>query len=241
MSKILCIDASTEAFSVALLNGHEVTEEYQLAPRQHAQLILPTVQKLLQQSDILLNQVDAIACHVGPGAFTGIRIAVSVAQGLAYGANKPTIALSSLANLANQAFREQSKDYCLCAIDARMNEVYFAAFQRGKNDLGQVLAPESVIPPEAVDFAGYQESIAANNLAMTGSGWEAYNDQFNWSSELQNQIVQNDLILKEQFPRASASLKQADLMYIQGNLLSPEALQPSYLRNNVAKKKSIKK
>ncbi len=82
MAKFLSIDASTEACSVALQNGDEITERYQLAPRQHANLLLPMVEELLAESQLSINQLDALACQVGPGAFTGIRIAVSGAQGL---------------------------------------------------------------------------------------------------------------------------------------------------------------
>ena len=235
MTRILCIDATTEACSVALFNNDEITDIYQVAPRQHASLLLPLVDKLLSESGLKLNQLDGIGCLVGPGAFTGIRIGVSVAQGLAYGSGVPTIALSSLASMAQQAFDETDKTHCWCAIDARMKEVYFAHYQKGANGLAELVGEEVVIGPDKVDFEPLRQLCPDEQVAKIGSGWQAYQDVF------LAQSVDFKSVINDRFPSAKASLLQAKLLLEQGAVLSPEKLQPVYLRNKVAEKKSNKK
>ncbi|TQV77494.1 tRNA (adenosine(37)-N6)-threonylcarbamoyltransferase complex dimerization subunit type 1 TsaB [Aliikangiella marina] len=247
MSKILCIDAATEACSVALLNGTEITQEYRVAPRQHAALLLPMVESLLADSDLSLNQLDAIACNVGPGAFTGIRIGVSVAQGLAYGAQLPTIAVSGLYCLAQQAFKVNSGDFCLAAIDARMGEVYFAPFRRDESGHAENLESEVVISPRYITAksvaaafnrgkqteTGEDEQDTCKRIfSLAGSGWAAYETDF------KNNGINYEQLIEAQFPRAETGLSWAKIAFKKGNLLSPADLQPSYLRNKVAEKKA---
>ena len=233
MTRIICIDASTEACSAALLNGDEVTERFQIAPRQHARLLLPMVDELLQQSDLKLNQLDAIACHTGPGAFTGIRIAVSVAQGLAYGANLPTISVSSLANLAQQAVLVNAEAEYWCAIDARMQEVYFAVYKANQQKLVEIKGDECVIAPEQIDFNELIDSSAAQQRILTGSGWEAYQDTLNFEdNDFSQQLI-------NQLPRAKFGLPIAEDCFTNQKIQAPELLQPCYLRNNVAVKKVV--
>jgi len=230
MSKILTLDASTEACSVALINETEVTERYQLAPRQHAKLLLPMVEELLAGSQLKLNQLDAIACSVGPGAFTGIRIAVSVAQGLAYGANLPTIALSSLANLAALGFAKTAQKEWLCAIDARMNEVYFAGYKIN-DGIPQLIENEQVVKPNGIEINDIE--LTLSTVGLIGSGWPAYADSMysNGLSEAQ--------LLADCYPSAKYGLSQAQALLNNNVILAPEELQPTYLRNNVAVKKTV--
>lgn len=230
MSKILAIDASSEACSVALLNGSDITDKYQIAPREHAKLLLPMVEELLAQSQLSLSQLDAIACHVGPGAFTGIRIAVSVAQGLAYGVNIATIGLSSLANLAINGYNKNAKKQWLCAIDARMSEVYFAGYQMTQQGSIELISPEIVVAPNVIDFSQLKQQFDFSQVGLIGSGWEVYADQMFCHGLQESQFIANA------YPSAKYGLKQAEEYLNQGITLKPEALQPVYLRNNVAKK-----
>ncbi|WP_444994010.1 tRNA (adenosine(37)-N6)-threonylcarbamoyltransferase complex dimerization subunit type 1 TsaB [Aliikangiella sp. IMCC44359] len=233
MTKLLSIDASTEACSVALLNGEQVTERYQIAPREHAQLLLPMVDSLLSESGIVLSQLDAIACNVGPGAFTGIRIAVSVAQGLSFAADLPAIAISSLANLAQQAFDSSDVEVCWPAIDARMQEVYLGHFVLNQQGFPETLTPEQVIAPELINFKQMSERHSSKVITI-GSGWSAYPQQLKTGS----QYILG--CLDDKYPRASASFVMASNFFKAGLLLKSEELQPTYLRNNVAKKKVVK-
>ena len=139
---ILALDTATERCSVALLLGERVIERSVETPRGHADLILPMVEAVLKEGAVELRAVDAIAYGRGPGAFTGVRIAVGVAQGLAFGAGVPTIGVSDLAAVAFQA-GAPCEDVLVC-MDARMNEVYWACFERDAERL-RVLA-RAVLP-----------------------------------------------------------------------------------------------
>jgi len=240
VSKILAIDSSTEACSVALLHKEKIVKLFEVAPRKHAELLLPMVDSVLQQSNIALSELNAIACCVGPGAFTGLRIAISVAQGLAYAVNLPCIAISSLQILAAEAFSHSNHSICLSSIDARMQEVYFAGFKKGQNSLPIEIHPQQVIGAENINLAprleAEIESLAGDKskLVKVGTGWEVYQH----SAEIESL---NSQLLPIKFPNAEMMLAIADACYQKSELLKPEFLQPVYLRNNVAKKKSQQK
>ena len=237
---ILAIDASTEACSVALSCGSEVFEEFHLAPRKHAELLLPLVDSVLQRASIALSNVDAIACSLGPGAFTGLRIAISTAQGLAYAAGIPCIGVSSLETLANQAFEQHSSNYALVSIDARMNEVYFASFKRAENNLPQLIDSEQVIAPSNLVLPAEITDLLRGRTPLdipvvkVGNGWQVYN----YSDDLKS-FEQPDTQLL--YPNAKYMMPIASKAFYDKQLTKAEFLQPVYLRNNVAKKKSDQK
>jgi tRNA threonylcarbamoyladenosine biosynthesis protein TsaB len=240
MTKILTIDSSTEACSVALDLDGVHRSLFELAPRRHAELLLPMIHQLLSESKIELNELDAIGCCVGPGAFTGLRIAISVAQGLAYASNLPCIAISSLETMAEQAFAGSNAKYCLASIDARMKEVYFSIFQRDKTDNHKIFLQEKVIAPQSIDLQG---SIAAEDkIIKVGTGWSEYqyNDEIEALTDENMQIdsLEQGVIL---YPDAKWMLPIGNRKYESGELLEPAQLQPVYLRNNVALKKSERK
>ena len=126
--KILALDASEQACSVALMDGEEVEALFQVAPRQHARLLLPMAKQLLSVAGYQTTHLDAIAFARGPGAFTGLRIAASAAQGLALGADLPLVPVSTLQAMALRAVMQLDVESVLVALDARMGEVYLAGF-----------------------------------------------------------------------------------------------------------------
>ncbi len=240
MTKMIAIDSSTEACSVALAIGGQSFSRFELAPRRHAELLLPMVDSLLKEADISLVDLDCVACCVGPGAFTGLRIAISIAQGLSYAAKLPCIGVSSLEILAAQAFSETQSNICLASIDARMKEVYFAAYQRGQNGLPEAIMPGQVIPSEKILPSGSLDSLLTSNgqsvkgVAKVGTGWKEYQycSAIEAIPEMQNPI---------EYPKAEMMLPLAEYYFNNGKQLKPQSLQPVYLRNNVAKKKSEQK
>src|SRR5690606_41346453 len=128
MSCLLALDTATEACSVALLHEGRVLSRYEVAPRLHAQRLLPMVQEVLDEAGIAIAALDAIAFGRGPGAFTGVRIAIGVVQGLAFALDRPVLPVSNLAVLAQRAHRESGASQVAAAIDARMDEIYWGCF-----------------------------------------------------------------------------------------------------------------
>lgn len=147
-TRILAIDTATEACSVALWNNGEKHALFEICPREHTQRILPMVQQVLAESGVTLNQLDALAFGRGPGSFTGVRIGIGIAQGLAMGAELPMIGVSTLATMAQGAFRLTGATQVLAAIDARMGEVYWGQYQRQDNGVWVGESTEAVLTPD---------------------------------------------------------------------------------------------
>ena len=224
---ILAIETATEACSAAVYRDGEIFHRFELAPRKHTQLILPMMDEVLAEAGVTRNALDAIAFGRGPGAFTGLRIAVGVAQGLALALDKPLIGVSTLAAMAQQIADTQDVGELslLAAIDARMNEAYWARYQNVNGEVvlqgeEQVSAPEILIQSDDIDSAVF------------GSGWEAYHP-----SVFENPPSWVKKSVTDVFPSAYYIAKLAASAYQRGELLDAADAEPVYLRNNVAKKK----
>jgi tRNA threonylcarbamoyladenosine biosynthesis protein TsaB len=218
--KILAIDTATEACSAALYNNGEMTERYQEVPRKHAELILPMVDELLSDSETKLNQLDALAFGRGPGAFTGVRIATGVAQGLAYAAEIPVIPISTLAALAQGVIGKA--DIIFSAIDARMQEVYWGLFEVTEANLVFSVNDEAVSKPDEIDIT------IGKSCFGVGTGWQTYAKQL--SSIVDVSLTAFD---GNKFPRARdvAVLACEDLK--KGKAIPAKEAMPVYLRNKV--------
>jgi len=148
--KLLAFDTSTTACSAALLYDNHLITRFTIAPRQHTQLILPYLQELLAEAELTLAQLDAIAFGRGPGSFTGVRIAASIAQSIAFAIDLPVIPVSTLQVLAQGAYRELNVDKFYAVLDAQMNEVYWGVYGLDKDKIMRELAPESMGDPKHV-------------------------------------------------------------------------------------------
>lgn len=230
MARILSLDTSTEACSVALKLNDEVIEDFRLLPRKHTQLLLPMVQEILSNAGISLNELDAIAFANGPGSFTGLRIATGVVQGLAFGADLPVVPVTTLESMALTQHREQFSRYVISAIDARMGEVYWAAYHWDGSAF-ECLAQPAVCAPDQVDLQHLPQEQRDADWVGVGTGWQLF-DQF--SPVLQSQLQQT---FSERLPRAGDIARLADLYWQQGFSVSAEEALPVYLRDNVAFKK----
>ncbi|MCU5775795.1 tRNA (adenosine(37)-N6)-threonylcarbamoyltransferase complex dimerization subunit type 1 TsaB [Erwiniaceae bacterium BAC15a-03b] len=226
-TRILAIDTATEACSVALLNNDTIDARFELCPREHTQRILPMVEQVLSANQLALTQLDALAYGRGPGSFTGVRIGIGIAQGLALGADLPLIGVSTLATMAQGAWRLTGATRVLAAIDARMGEVYWAEYQR--DELGNWLGEgsEAVLKPEA---ALARMALLDGTWATVGTGWQAW-------PELAAQSGLNLIATAVELPAAEDMLPLAALALTNGDSVAVEHAEPTYLRNEVTWKK----
>ncbi|WP_347291897.1 tRNA (adenosine(37)-N6)-threonylcarbamoyltransferase complex dimerization subunit type 1 TsaB [Kluyvera georgiana] len=225
--RILAIDTATEACSAALWNEGSTSAHFELCPREHTQRILPIVQDILTESGVSLTELDALAFGRGPGSFTGVRIGIGIAQGLALGAELPMIGVSTLATMAQGAWRKQGATRVLAAIDARMGEVYWAEYQRDEQGVWHGEETEAVLKPEAV-----QQRLAELNgeWATVGTGWAAWPEMAQGAN-----VTLNDGGVT--LPEAEDMLPIACQLLAQGKTVAVEKAEPVYLRNEVAWKK----
>ncbi|HGH3373533.1 TPA: tRNA (adenosine(37)-N6)-threonylcarbamoyltransferase complex dimerization subunit type 1 TsaB [Kluyvera cryocrescens] len=225
--RILAIDTATEACSAALWNDGNTCAHFELCPREHTQRILPIVQDILTQGGVSLTNLDALAFGRGPGSFTGVRIGIGIAQGLALGAELPMIGVSTLATMAQGAWRKQGASRVLAAIDARMGEVYWAEYQRDAQGVWHGEATEAVLKPEAV-----QQRLAEleGEWATVGTGWAAWPDMTQGANVT---LSDGDVLL----PEAEDMLPIACQLLEQGKTVAVDKAEPVYLRNEVAWKK----
>ena len=221
-SKILAIECSTAACSAALMVDGEVIERFQMAPRQHSDLILPMVESLLGDADLSLKQLDTIAFARGPGAFTGLRIAAGVVQGLAFGADLPVTPVSTLAVMAHGGFREFSANKILVANDASMAEVYYAAYHVSQYGEAELIAEEHVWPLSSVT------EVADGQWLALGSGWQKYQEHV--ADSIKDRISQT---ISEYYPHAYDVACLAQGIYQRGGSVAAEDAIPLYLRDKV--------
>lgn len=142
--KILAIDTSTDACSVALYLNNRVESKSCIAPKKHTELILPMIRDLIQNAALVLQDLDALAFGCGPGSFTGIRIASGIIQGLGYGLNKPILPVSTLRAIAQGAYHKKGSKEVLAILDARMQEVYWGLYKVDDCGIMQSVSKESL-------------------------------------------------------------------------------------------------
>lgn len=217
--KLLAFDTSSTACSVGLLNGDEVSVTHKIAPMQQAHLILSIIQEMLDSASLSLNQLDAVAFGCGPGSFTGIRIASSVAQGIGFGANLPLVPISSLAAIAQTAYLEQQLSHSLVAIDARMKQVYWAGYEVNTQGLVQVVGQEQVCLPEDVSRVG------DNQWCGLGDGWGVYKDRLVTRLGYEPSVIRS-----AELPGGRALLMLGKAKFDQGEWVAPSEAKPVYLR-----------
>lgn len=216
--KLLAIDTSTERASLALLVNGEISSSEQPAMRQHAQLILPMIDTLLVDAGISLKQLDGIVFGCGPGSFTGLRIACSVAKGLAFAHDLPLFPVSTLETIANDVLLQDSfkltNHGVLAVIDARMNQLYWACY-----------VADAMISGEQVSCVA-DITIQDNfPIVLAGVGYQGYIEHIPLA--ISSRIVHN----AEIYPTGKTMLKIAE----RGGLtaVSAAAALPTYVRNQV--------
>ena len=228
--KILALDTTSGACSVALHCDGQTTEQFVKAERDHTRRLLPMVDRVLADAGITLKQLDALAVSRGPGSFTGLRIAISCTQGLAFAADKPVVPVSSLAALAAGARRAHPNwqgGAVIAALDARMQQVYWGIY--GEDLPAGSLLPEAVQnPAELVSLL--QETDLPQPLYGAGPGWHY--------PELDAAPVADTDVEASIHARDIADL--ALPLWHNGAAVTAEALEPLYLRNEVTWQKRQK-
>jgi tRNA threonylcarbamoyladenosine biosynthesis protein TsaB len=213
--KILAIDTATELCSAALLSGQTLLYRELETARGAADHILAMVDGILAEAAVGLTEVDAIAFGRGPGGFTGVRLAASVAQGLSFGAGRPAVPVSDLAAVAQRALDlEPAHQRVLVCNDARMQEVYWACFERSPAGAVRLLGDEKVGPPGSVTVPG-------EGYLGAGRGFRVF-------PELLSRVT---LARDELLPRAAEVAR----LGLHAPRVDPEAAIPVYVRDDVAR------
>jgi tRNA threonylcarbamoyladenosine biosynthesis protein TsaB len=218
--KRLALDTSSVACTVALRLGDEFVERHEEKPREHTRLLMPMIREVLEEANVELADLDGIVLGNGPGSFIGMRIAASVAQGLAFGAGLNIIPVSSLAAVAAEVFDSSDADHVAVAQDAHMNEVYLGLYSRRADNLPQPASVERLQGMSLIE----ELSAAQPRYAIAGQGWQRYPELLQVNAKYVGE--QSDVL----FPRAAYLLALSE--YSTG--IEPTAIQPAYLRQKVA-------
>ncbi|WP_439503245.1 tRNA (adenosine(37)-N6)-threonylcarbamoyltransferase complex dimerization subunit type 1 TsaB [Methylophaga sp.] len=223
---LLALDTSTESCSAAITINGVLYQQQQMTQRGHSTLILGMLDQLFKQADASIADIDALAFGRGPGSFTGVRIGVGVAQGIAFARELPVIPVSTLAAVAQAAFDAFGHQNIAVAMDARMDEIYAGCFQV-KDGFVTLINEEKVCTAKHFFPANAEKWLGA------GNGWQVYAEmlQTNFAEQLIDR--QTDI-----YPGAATILKLAEQFYLRGEFVSADKALPVYLRNNVAKKKA---
>lgn len=234
MTIVLALDASSSACSAALWLAPEgcpeegrVVSRYAVAPREHTRRLLPMVKAVLSEAGVSLEEVDAMAYGRGPGAFTGIRIAAGMTQGLAFGAGCPVVAVSTLEAMALAASERHGCRDVLAALDARMGEVYAGGFHVNTRDDGlpslTAWLDECVVPPDQLHASSWPAQSAGSGPGL------AYLTQY--PADLRAIINRHD---DSSEPDAAYLVRLAARAVLDGEAVAPANAQPVYLRDQVA-------
>jgi len=230
--KLLALESSASACSAALCeDGHLVAETYQNSGLTHSRTLMPMVSGLLEQCGAALDGVDVVAVAAGPGSFTGLRIGVSTAKGLAWAAGKPCAACSTLASMAWLMSHMEGGQIC-AVMDARRNEVYNARFviQNGE--------PARLTPDRAISLSALGDEIKKSGKMqfLVGDG-----------AQLCYTVLKDsgcDLCLPPdhlRYQRASGVAREAYRMALAGQLISAHELSPNYIRLSQAERERLAK
>ncbi|MEJ2298291.1 MAG: tRNA (adenosine(37)-N6)-threonylcarbamoyltransferase complex dimerization subunit type 1 TsaB [Woeseiaceae bacterium] len=224
--KLLAIDTSSLACSVALLCEDGIAERHAEQEREHTRLLVPMIREVLEETGMATTDLDAVVLGNGPGSFIGMRIAASVAQGIAHGAGLKIVPVSSMAAVAAQVFATSDHLEVVVAQDAHMGEVYLGVWRRGENDLPLVSLPERLHTQTPI---GELDESCANSRIAAGCGWQRYPDLL---AANENLIGNRSPI---RYPRARYLLPLAADALARELAIDPADLVPAYLRSTVAR------
>lgn len=219
--KLLAIDTSTDACSVALLAGNDTLFDHRVQKQKHGELLLPMVDALMAQAGLSAQGLDGLVYGCGPGSFTGVRIGVACAQGIALGADIGVVGVSTLRCIAQGCHREFADREVAVSVDARMGEVYFCSFRIDDARCMQAIGDEQLLNPASLPHTAIP--------SWAGSGAERYSDEVAVQAEGQEIMLREDRL-----PHALDHLTLGEASVRLKQLLPAEMARPVYLRNKVA-------
>mgnify|MGYP001165468675 FL=1 len=231
MSNILVLDASSSWCSAALSIDGTLYSAAELQPRKHAQLLMPMIEELCGQAGIKPKHLDGIAFGKGPGSFTGLRIAISVAQGLSLATGAKLYGISSLKALAWQGMKTKGVEHVVAIMNAHMGEVFYSAYQKLGNGLEAIVA-DSLSKPEQVDLSALVSNETVSELSWLGAG-----DGFQFIDQMPRISPVIETIDEEIAAMAESMMDLALAAWESGEFTTAEHQQPVYLRDTVAWKK----
>lgn len=211
----LALDTATDACSVATYCDGEIRERYELLQREHTQKLLPMIHAALADCGRTLDELDGVACGIGPGSFAGLRIGIGVVKGLALARELPVVGVSSLAMLAQRVFSAGKAQQVASCLDARLNEVYFGAYRRGAEGLAECVLEDRACAP------GEVPALPAGEWLGVGNGWNAL-------------AVKPATLDEQALPHAADALTLAVPLFKKGQVTTADELAPAYLREHVA-------
>jgi tRNA threonylcarbamoyladenosine biosynthesis protein TsaB len=219
--KLLAMETSAEQGSVALALDDALTEREIPSPREQTRLLLPLIDELLHEAGLALKDLDAITFGRGPGSFTGLRVAAAAAQGMAMAADLPLLPVSSLAALAQGAWRSEQLERTLIGVDARMNEMYWAPYS----------VRDGLVELQGAERLSVPEQVAVSHTAP----WAAIGNAFaSYAGPLAAVLAGASVCRTGLVPRARDLIPLAQRLWAAGGALDATAAQPIYLREESA-------
>ena len=221
---LLALDTSSAACSVCLQIAHQEYSSHLIEPKSHTNTLLPTIQKLLENSGAVINDLDAIILGVGPGSFVGTRIAAAVAQGIAFAGEINLITISSMEAIAYEAMQKNNLENIIVVQDARMDEIFIGKYQLDNQKNLKTSTP--------IQLQSKFDEIIDNDLeiAVTGNASNSYLEALNGRFKIRP--IKENII----YPNASFLLKLGKKYYSDDLSIKPEELTIDYIRNKVASK-----
>lgn len=223
--RLLALDTSSDACSVALQLDDDVFENHVVEAKQHTSILIPMIRGLLGDSGVDLHDLDAIVLGNGPGSFIGMRIAASVAQGMAFASGRKILPVSSMGAVAAEVMSTHSAEYVIVAQDAHMNEVYLGIYRRDDDGLPGPVTEEALQPIGKIEPL---DEIGAAGLVAAGGGWRKHPALF----ELNRAQISE--LLDVRYPKARYLLGVGARMWRAGKAIDPAVLVPAYIREKVA-------
>ena len=222
--KLLALDTSSSACVVAVQSDGDIYDTNVIAEREHTKILMPTIRESLAEAGLSITEVDAIILGNGPGSFIGMRIAASVVQGISLSTDIPIVAISSLELVAFDVFHNSNCDVVAVAQDAHMDQIYLGLYKKADNDRGF-----KSIGQERIEASTYQITVV-NDFVAAGFGWIKYKEL------VENNINSIVEVTENFYPKSSALLELGKIAFLNGEVIGPDKLQPTYLRENVASK-----